>query len=218
MGKEGADLKSVKNWCVLMIGLFFIAFGVAFIIHAEKGVLPTTCLPYVISSVCGITVGKAVIIFQSVLILGQMLILRRKYQIVLLLQIPVGIVFGYITDFTLFLFGKAHLLMYLGKWELFFVGVILSAVGVSLEVAAGTVTLATEGFVIAITQIFPVQFGTMKIVFDVLLVVLSLIVSIFCLHRIEGVREGTILSSILLGMFSKIFIRLYERNKKPVRY
>lgn len=209
-------MKSVKNWCVLIIGLFFISLGVAFIIHAEMGILPTTCLPYVISSVSGITVGKAVIIFQSALIFGQMLILRGKYQIVLLLQIPVGIVFGYITDFTLFLFGKTHLVKYLGKWELFFAGVLFSAVGVSLEVAAGIATLATEGFVIAVTQIFPVQFGTMKIMFDVLLIGISLVVSIFCLHRVEGVREGTVLSSILLGMFSKLFIRLYEKNKKYV--
>lgn len=217
MSKEGADLKCMKNWCVLIIGLFFIAFGVAFTIHAEMGILATTCLPYVFSCVVGITVGKAIIIFQSMLIIGQMLILRRKYQVVRLLQIPVGIVFGYITDFALFLFDKSHLVKCLGKWELFFAGVILSAIGVSLEVIAGVATLATEGFVIAITQIFPVQFGTMKIVFDVFLVVLSLAVSIFFLQRIEGVREGTVLSSILLGMFSKIFIRLYERNKKSVR-
>ncbi len=47
--------------------------------------------------------GKATILFHCVLVLIQVLILRKRFQLKSLLQIPVGIVFGYFTTFCNYL-------------------------------------------------------------------------------------------------------------------
>ena len=54
--------------------------------------------------------------------------------------------------------------------------------GVSLEVAAGLVTTAGEGVVLAICQVFPVKFSTVKIAFDVTLVCISILTSVSYTH------------------------------------
>lgn len=206
-------MKRLGDWLLLVVGLFLIAVGVGFIVQADMGILPTTCLPYVISHVAGITVGEAVVLFHGVLITGQVLILRKNYKIVRLLQIPVGICFGYIMDFTLFLLRGLNFSGNFVRWVLFLTGVLISAIGVSVEVIAGVATLATEGFVLAVSEQFSYQFGTMKFIFDIALVAISAIISLLFLHHIEGVREGTVLSAILVGLFSKQIISFCHRTE-----
>ena len=210
MRREHAREKT-KRWLLLLVGLLFVEFGVGLIIRADVGVFPTTCFPFVISNVAGITMGKAVIIFQSALILGQLLILRKKYKIVMLLQIPVGICVGYIMDFALFFLGSLSHLEYPMRWVLFLAGNLISAIGMSIEVIAGVATLPTEGFVIAVCEVLSIRFGPMKIVFDLFLVFVSLIGSLLFLHRVIGIREDTLLSAIFLGYFSKHFINVFQK-------
>lgn len=76
------------------------------------------------------------------------------------------------------------------------------AVGVSFEVTADVVTLAGEGFVLAVCKVRPIKFGTMKVCFDVSLVTISCILSAVFLHGIYGVREGTV-AAILVGIISR---------------
>lgn len=77
------------------------------------------------------------------------------------------------------------------------------AVGVSFEVTADVVTLAGEGFVLAVCKVRPIKFGTMKVCFDVSLVTISCILSAAFLHGIYGVREGTVAAAILVGTISR---------------
>lgn len=203
-------MKKRSNWLLLAVGLFLIAFGVGFIIKADMGVLPTTCLPFVVSNVTGITIGKAVILFNGALIIGQIFILRKNYKMVQLLQIMICLGFGYITDFAWMVLKDIHVSGNKMRWVFFLTGVLISAAGVSIEVISGTATLATEGFVLAVSQTLSVRFGTMKVIFDAFLVLISLFVSWMFLHSIEGIGEGTLLSAVLLGFLSKYMITLYE--------
>ncbi len=71
-------------------------------------------------------------------------------------------------------------------------GVVLVAVGVALEVIAGVVTLAGEGFILAVCQVTAIPFGNMKVGFDLTLVAISVVLSLGFLHGLYGVREGTV--------------------------
>ncbi len=57
--------------------------------------------------------------------------------------------------------------------------------------------------VLAICQVLPVRFGTMKVIFDVTLVCLSVTIGLVFLGRVEGVREGTVLVGLLTRRFQK---------------
>ena len=166
-----------------------MAFGVAFSIKASLGTSPISSVPYVVSLFAPLTVGTATIVMHCVFILLQILILRRQYHPIQLMQLPVAVFFGYLTDF--------------GVWAVR--GILLVAAGVSLEVKAGVVVLAGEGVVLAICKVLPVKFGYMKVGFDVTLVVTACILSLVFTGRLQGVREGTVAAALMVGLIAKQF-------------
>ena len=89
-----------KRYVMLCVGLLIVAFGVAFSILADLGTSPISCPPYVASMLCPLTVGEATIVMHCIFILIQMALLRKDYEWVQLMQLPVAFVFGYMTDFA----------------------------------------------------------------------------------------------------------------------
>ena len=198
-----ANIKSIKRWMLLIVGLLIMAFGVGFSIKGDLGTSPISSLPYVTGQISGLTVGTTTIIMHCVLILLQILILRKNYDWIQLLQLPIAFLFGAMTDFAVDALAFLHPVGYMQQWLFCGIGIILVAVGVSFEVTADVVTLAGEGFVLAVCKVRPIKFGTMKVLFDVSLVTISCILSAVFLHGIYGVREGTVAAAILVGIISR---------------
>lgn len=82
-----------------VIGLLIMTLGVAISVKSNLGVSPVSSIPYTITCVVGLEMGKATILFHAVLVLLQILLLRRAFQAKNLLQIFAGILFGYFTTF-----------------------------------------------------------------------------------------------------------------------
>ena len=89
----------VRRSIVFCIGLIIMAFGVAFSIKATLGTSPISSLPYVTASISGLTVGTTTIIMNFAFVFLQILILRKQYEWLQLLQLPVSILFGLVIDF-----------------------------------------------------------------------------------------------------------------------
>ena len=193
----------VKRTVVLLVGLLIMSFGVALSIKGDLGTSPISSLPYVTGQISGLTVGNTTIIMHCVLIVIQILLLRRKYQPVQLLQLPVAFVFGYLTDFAVWAVSGLTHSAYWQQWVYCILGILLVGVGVSFEVTAKAVPLAGEGVVLAVCQVTGQPFGRMKVSFDLTLVVLSVILSFIFLHGLYGVREGTVAAALCVGMVSK---------------
>jgi uncharacterized membrane protein YczE len=192
-----------KRYLFLCIALFVMSLGVAFSIKANLGTTPISSVPYVVSLISPITVGVATIIMHCVFILLQIIILRKNYQPIQLMQLPVALVFGFMTDFSVWLIGGITYTSYLTQWLLCIVGIVLVAVGVSMEVTANVVTLAGEGLVLAICKVLPIKFGNMKVCFDVMLVVIAIVMGFIAKGELLGVREGTVAAALLVGLLSK---------------
>ena len=188
---------------ILVVGLLIMAFGVGFSIKSSLGTSPISSLPYVVSLFTPLTVGNATIILHCVLIALQVLLLRRRFHLMQLLQLPVAVMFGYMTDFAVWSLQDISANTYAMRWIFCIIGIIMVAIGVSCEVLSKVVTLAGEGFVLAACKVFPVKFGNMKVGFDVSLVILSCILSLIFLGGIQGVREGTVAAAICVGLLSK---------------
>lgn len=194
----------VKRYILLLAGLSVMAFGVAFSINASLGTSPISSVPYVVSLFAPLTVGTATIIMHCVFIVLQILILRKNYHPIQLMQLPVAFFFGYLTDFGVWAVQGIKCSTYWQQWIVCLTGILLVAVGVSLEVKAGVVVLAGEGVVLAICQAFPkIKFGYMKVGFDVTLVVTACILSFVFTGRLQGVREGTVAAALLVGLIAK---------------
>lgn len=194
----------LKRYLLLLVGLSIMAFGVAFSIKASLGTSPISSVPYVVSLFTPLTVGTATITMHCVFILLQILILRKNYHPIQLMQLPVAFFFGYLTDFGVWAVQGIHCNTYWQQWIVCLIGILLVAVGVSFEVKAGVVVLAGEGVVLAICQVFSkVKFGYMKVGFDVTLVIIACILSFVFTGRLQGVREGTVAAALLVGLIAK---------------
>lgn len=192
----------IKRYLFLCAGLCIMAFGVAFSIEASLGTSPISSLPYVSSLLTPLSVGNTTILMHCVFILIQILILRKRYDPIQLIQLPVAFLFGYLTDFAVWALDKVTYNTYWQQWILCILGILLVAIGVSFEVAANVVTLAGEGVVLAICKVCPIKFGYMKVAFDVTLVLISCILSLIFLGGLHGVREGTIAAAVFVGLIS----------------
>ena len=204
----------LKRYLLLLVGLSIMAFGVAFSIKASLGTSPISSVPYVISLFTPLTVGTATIMMHCVFILLQILILRKNYHPIQLMQLPVAFFFGYLTDFGVWAVQGITCNTYWQQWIVCLIGILLVAVGVSFEVKAGVVVLAGEGVVLAICKVFPkIKFGYMKVGFDVTLVVIACVLSIVFTGRLQGVREGTVAAALLVGLIAKQLGKLLARWK-----
>ncbi len=211
-------MKNKRTWSDLLrryiffaAGLAVMAFGVAFSIKAELGTSPISSLPYVLSLMTPLTVGNITIVMHVVFILLQMLILGKQYEWIQLIQLPVAIAFGYLTDLGVWAVQGIHYQGYAQQWLLCILGIGLVGIGVSMEVTANVVTLAGEGVVLAVCKRFNRIFGNMKIAFDVTLVVLSCILSLMFLHGLYGVREGTVAAALCVGIVARFFNSLFKK-------
>lgn len=204
----------IKRYLLLLAGLAVMAFGVAFSIKASLGTSPISSVPYVVSLFTSLTVGTATITMHCVFILLQILILRKNYHPIQLMQLPVAFFFGYLTDFGVWAVQGISWDTYWQQWLICLIGILLISVGVSLEVKAGVVVLAGEGVVLAVCKVLPkVKFGYMKVGFDVTLVVIACILSIVFTGRLQGVREGTVAAALLVGLIAKQLGKLLARWK-----
>lgn len=67
------------------IGLFVMTIGIALSVKSNLGVSPVSSIPYTITCVWGIEMGKATILFHIVLVLLQIILLRKNFKKVVIL-------------------------------------------------------------------------------------------------------------------------------------
>ncbi|MBQ8825150.1 MAG: YitT family protein [Ruminococcus sp.] len=197
----------IKRYVLFIISLFFSAIGVALTKHGELGVSPISSVANVMScKFTSVSLGMWLIIWNCVLIVGQILILRRKFQIIQLLQIPLSILFGYFTDFGMWLVSFIPVNTYPVKLIMLILGIVVLSFGISLSVIANVIMNSGEAFVKAISDTINKNFGNVKIAFDVSCVILAVVLSIiFFNFSIVGTREGTIISALCTGIVVKFF-------------
>ena len=90
------------------------------------------------------------------------------------------------------------------------IGCIILGFGVYTEVLADVAMLPGESFVRAVSATYNTNFGIIKIVFDVSMTVIAALLSIIFANHLDGVREGTIVAALLVGIFVRLFTRQFS--------
>jgi predicted membrane protein len=72
---------------VYLIGLFIMTLGISMSVKSNLGVSPVSSIPYTITCITGLEMGKAAILFHIVLVALQFVILRGAFQIKSLLRL-----------------------------------------------------------------------------------------------------------------------------------
>ena len=198
-------MNKLKRYLLFLAGLFINALGVSLVTKASLGTSPISSIPYVLSLKFPFTLGNFTIIFSILLILLQILILRKNFKMENILQIPVSIAFGYFIDLTMYMFFWVNPQNYAIKLIALFAGCIVLGFGVYMEVLADVVMLPGESFVRAIVQTWNTNFGTTKIMFDSSMTIIAGGLSVIFSGKLNGVREGTIIAALLVGFIARLF-------------
>jgi len=203
-GKLIPVMGPVQRWLTFLTGVFVMSVGIALSVHGQLGTAPISTFPAVINAATSWSVGSVTVLMNMVFVLVQILILRRRFQLFQLVQLPIAMVFGAVVDLSLFLTSWTQTNNYLLQWVVTICGALILGVGVYIQIQPKLLYLPGEGLVMALTQVTGVRFGTMKQLVDWSLVIISAIVSLILMHRLEGVREGTVFAAFAVGGVVKV--------------
>lgn len=196
------------------IGLFVMTIGIALSVKSNLGVSPVSSIPYTMTCVWGIEMGKATILFHIVLVLIQILLLRKNFKPAQLMQILVGVIFGYFTTFcnymVSFLQTPDNLVIRIG---MILASTVFVAIGIFLYLPADLIPLAGEGAMQAVSSVTKIEFSKVKIGFDCTMVLVSVVTCLICLHSLGSVGAGTIIAAVLVGTLVGILNRAFGAKR-----
>lgn len=196
------------------IGLFIMTIGIAFSVKSNLGVSPVSSIPYTMTCVWGIEMGKATILFHVILVLIQILLLRKKFKPVQFLQIVVGVIFGYFTTFCNYMVSYLptphNLAIRIG---MVLISTVFVAIGIFLYLPTDLIPLAGEGCMQAVSSVTHIEFSKVKIGFDCTMVIVSTITCLAILHNLGSVGIGTIIAAILVGTLVGIINRAFGKQR-----
>lgn len=205
----------LRRYLSFVVVLFVIAFGTSLSIRANLGSSPISCPPYVLSLCPGdLSMGGYTMCMHVFFIVSQILLLRRNFQIIQLLQIVVSVIFGAYTDLTMWMTSFLQIPTTLPPvigFPLRFVELVaggaILAYGISLEVHCDVLMLAGEGFPLAIAKVTRRDFGKVKMCSDTALVCVGVILmfAFFGSWHWDMIGPGTLFSMFYVGFMVRKF-------------
>jgi len=190
-------------------GLIIMTLGVAISVKSDLGVTPISSIPYTMTVVTGMDLGIATMIFSVIVVLLQILLLRKEYKPINLLQIPIGVLFGAFLTVG----GKLMILFpdpasFKIQFIIMLISTVFVSLGVFLYVPTGFIPLAPEGFLVAVSKKTKMRFSTVKVICDVAMVVISL--------GTGSVGIGTVVAALLVGTEIKIMTKYWGKSRDKI--
>lgn len=197
-------LKKYNRYIIYFLSLFIISLGASLSIKANLGTSPLICLPYVCSLITKFSVGEVMFVFTLIFIFIQVALLRNDFEKRQYLQLIIGTIFSGFIDFSLMLVNFINPVGYVSQIALLLISCVVVAFGVLLEIQTEIVYLPADGVIVAISKVIKMEFPKVKPFVDTSLVIIAAVLSIVFLGYLAGVREGTIISAIIIGPIVKV--------------
>ena len=209
--------RTAKKLLFYIGGLFIVAVGINISKTAQLGISPVRSVPYASELIWGIELGKSTTLVYVFLIALQILLLRKNYKPIQLLQILCTCLIRFFITYT----SRYYLLVwlpmpvsYFAKLIYLFVSILVIGIGVSFYLLPNFIPLPAEGLTNAIVDINngKLKFANAKVGVDSALVIVSALLSIIFLGELKSVREGTVLAALLVGKIVGIIFKRYKEG------
>ena len=212
MSKKDRIISFLWQHVLLLISLCVMTLGVAVCVRSMLGSSVISTLPYVFETagkrglgVPMFTIGQYTYIMNALLVVGQICVLRRRFEPVQLFQLLVGFVFGSLIDLNMLLTTWLVPATLPAKIVSQVAGCTILGLGIALEVRCGSVTMPGEGFPVAVSKVTGVEFPKVKMCVDTGLVALAVVFSyvFFGAWQWYIVGIGTLFAMVYVGMVVK---------------
>lgn len=187
----------VKKLLVFFIGVMILGFGIVLNTKTGLGVAAINSLPFGISQLTPLTLGMATTILYIIFVIMEVII-YRKINLKIILQIPFSSLMGFVLDFYDNLL-KINSLTWPLALALLVIAILTTALGAYLLVTMDVVLNPADGIVKAISQKIDKEFGKTKLFFDCGMITLTCIITYLFSRTIIGIGIGTIVSAIMIG-------------------
>lgn len=197
--------ETLKRYSLFLLSVWVIGLGISMITQSNLGTTAITSLPYVFSALFPWSFGTFTMLANILWVLLQIIILRKNFERKQYIQFFVGPLLGVSIDINGLLLQSFQTSPYLARLIFVLIGCAILAFGIFLQLASRTIYNPTEGIVNVLSITFKKPFGNVKLAFDIGLIVASVILSWATMGTIVGIREGTLLSAILIGPLTNYF-------------
>lgn len=197
---------------LLMASMFFMTLGVALCVRSNLGSGVISAIPMAFTLAGeeglapGLTIGGYTNIMNVILVVAQILVLRRRFEAVQLFQLVVGFLFGAMLDVNMWLTSAFSYSALPNQIAAQFLGATILGVAVAAEIKCGSVTMPGEGIQVAISRVTGKPFPICKILVDTSLVALA-VISGYCFFGSwpwTVVGPGTLFAMFYVGYVVKL--------------
>lgn len=206
----------ILRLAVMFFGLAMVAASVALTRASGLGTSPISCIPAVLSFTTAWSIGAWTFVINVLFVLIQLALLRSDFHPIQFLQIAFVFVFSAMIDFFVPLCAAIPMPHY--GFQMFYtvIGCFMTGFGIFLQVKASLITLPGEGIVLAVSKVTKIEFPKCKVAFDSLQGVTGAAISLIAMGGLFGVREGTILSALFVGVIVNACNKLLPNFEKAV--
>lgn len=197
---------------LLILSLFVMTLGVALCVRSNFGSSVISTIPLVMS-LAGtdglapeLTIGEYTYCMNFILVGMQILVLRKNFEPLQLLQLVIGFIFGFLLDVNMWLTSSIVCDTVASKTLMQLLGCAVLAVGISIEIRCGSITMPGEGLPVALSRALSVPFAKVKISVDIALVTIAVALG-YCFFGAwlwNVVGPGTLLAMVLVGSMVKL--------------
>ena len=189
----------LRRVLLYLLGNFVLAFGVAVAVKSDLGITPVNSIAFAASRIFSIDHGLMTALVYCGYVLIQFAILRKEFLPISFLQIAVAWLFGLFVSLCNRILSFPAPEIYWVRILLMIASVVIIAIGIILYLRADLLPQPAEGLMLAIQKKTRWKLHNIKIIFDFTLVALAAALSLITVHRIVGIREGTLIAMLGVG-------------------
>ena len=209
----------IWQYILFLTGLFIASMGVAFSTKAGLGTSPVASLPYSVSLVSSLlSFGGWLNVLSVIQIAVQVILLRKKCKpLEIVIQTILAFVYGYLTNLSCWLIRDIPVNGYPEQLLYMAVGCIVLAFGIWMQLKGGVAMLPGEAMNRAVSEVTGKRYENIKILFDIIYIALSAVICLVFLGKLKGVREGSIIAAVAVGLLIKLYNLIFDKLKSRKR-
>lgn len=192
------NMHRIMRLLVYFTGMIMVSAGIVLCKQCGLGVSPVSSLPFVLARILPFSFGTWTTLFHFGNTLFQISLRKTIRDPKLLLQFLIAFAFGVVID------GMERLLVWDTSVPAYqaaalVLSILLTAAGMVCMIRMDLVQNPPDGTVRLISIHTGSELGKVKNQYDAACVVISFLLGILCLRRIEGFGIATILSAVFVG-------------------
>lgn len=200
----------LRKYVTLFILLAFAALGISFTMKAAVGLAAFDAFNQTFAYILNARVGDIATIIQIIFVVLQLILLGKKANFRIILQIPLAAVLGqFINLFFYGLLGNIEIEGYVLRLLVFIIAQAIIPFFMGAIMVLDVVTMPVESLSMAISNKINTPFGPTRQGLDVAFIAISLVLT-FVFSTPLTIREGTVLGALMFGPLLSFYMPKIE--------